>query len=802
MTGTVGNAGRSAKVALTIGLSGAAVLVDAFAPTLFFGHSLVLGLVPYLVGTRLVGPHPALVILAAATVTLMIKWHQPFSGLLIALEGVLVAGAWRRRVNPLFADFGYWVLIGTPLSWVLYNYVHPIPQPSLDHALFVQPANGLIAVWLAYLVIEQLPPAPGWNRDGSSSSFQAVLLRRYLVFGTLPVLVGGLLAARTFEERALSEARSNLEATARDLAAQVAQHVAGGMSLIERLADRQIGTNGFTHADRLGRELAQARSQGGFFLTVLAADARGTLVAGANPAGTALPGAPGSRISIADRDYFSVPMTSGRSYVSGVFRGRGFGSDLLVALSTPVISQEGARIGIIEGSMAVDDLLSALERPGGTAGLRLLLTDDALQVVIARGFSYPPLSSLEGRPLGRLVSESPPDARRYIDKDARHPVAYLSMTTAVPGTTWDLTVQREWRDVIRPVIHVYSWILLVTVLTALIASLFAAWSVRDLVEAWQALSRFSVAPAGRAGLLEGFSQQRRLPLEFRDVMARLEEMSRRLESETRQREELLRELESRVRERTRELEGAMQAARAAERAKGAFLATVTHELRTPLTAIINGTRILKVSCKEPTALVGRTLETLEKSGQVLMTVISDVLDYSKLKAGAVTIDVLRFQPAAVLADVAAILEPAARRAGLDFSVRQSTAEELAWEGDPHRLRQVLLNLAGNAVKFTGAGSVGISCRIEGEGASARLWFDVTDTGPGIPPDRQMVIFEPFVQLETDRVMSQAGTGLGLSICRRLVEAMGGGITVDSEVGRGSRFSFWIPRTPPGSAPAI
>lgn len=785
---------------LTAVLCGLAVYADWFAPGVFFGHSLVLGMVFYLVGVRLVGPYAALAVLAAGTFTLTTKWQQPFTALLIALEGLAVAGAWRRRINPLLADVAYWTVLGTPLSWFLYRHVVVIPDPSFMQALVLQPANGLIAVWLSYLVIEQLPAAPGWERPESAGTFRAVLLRRYLMFGTLPVLIGGLLAARTFEQRALSEAQANLDATTRNLAAQVARHVAGGLGVIERLAARHAEENWFTDRARLNAELAAARASAGDFLSLIAVDPRGNVVAGASATGILPANTADASVNVADRDYFREPMASARSHVSGVFRGRGFGRDLLVAVSAPVISRSGEPLGVIEGSMTVESILALLQRQAENHGMRLLLTDRRVRVITGRGFPHGPLEHLDTLPLGRLIGARTPRPTRFNGDSAERPVTYLSMSLQVPGLDWTLTVQREWRDVIRPVVNVYGWILLVTLATALIASLSATWSVRDLLAGWQALIQFSLAPAGHGALLEDSSRLRRLPLEFRDVMRRLAEMARRLDSETRKREQLLRELESRVQERTRELEQALVAAKSADRAKGAFLATVTHELRTPLTSIITGTRLLRMGWKDRNDVVERTLSTLEKSSQVLMSVISDVLDYSKLEAGVIHLEVTRFRPADILGDVTAILEPAARKADLELRVAPGLPPDLEWNGDVPRLRQVLLNLAGNAVKFTNGPAVEIACQTGGEGPAARLWFHVTDQGPGIPADRQEAIFEPFVQLETNQVMSQAGTGLGLSICRRLVQAMGGDLALDSEVGRGSRFSFWIPREPPVNRP--
>jgi signal transduction histidine kinase len=180
-----------------------------------------------------------------------------------------------------------------------------------------------------------------------------------------------------------------------------------------------------------------------------------------------------------------------------------------------------------------------------------------------------------------------------------------------------------------------------------------------------------------------------------------------------------------------------------------------------------------------------------------MSVISDVLDYSKLEAGGLVVEAAPFRPAEVIADVTAILDPAAIRGTIALHCETRFPADLVWVGDMQRVKQVLLNLAGNAIKFTPAGSVTIASWLHADTSDgvSRLHFAVTDTGPGIPQDRLDSIFQPFVQLETNRVTSKAGTGLGLSICRRLVELMGGKITATSELGQGSNFEFWVPARP-------
>lgn len=267
-------------------------------------------------------------------------------------------------------------------------------------------------------------------------------------------------------------------------------------------------------------------------------------------------------------------------------------------------------------------------------------------------------------------------------------------------------------------------------------------------------------------------------------------MTDRLKSERAEREQLLVELESRVRARTEELQAALVAAQAADKAKSSFLATMSHELRTPLTSIITSTALLKMSPTARTGVEDRTIQTLEKSSQVLMSVISNVLDFSKLESGAVRVNHESFRPATVVRDVVTIFAPTAKQAGLSFDIEINHPPAFQWQGDEALVRQVLINLAGNAVKFTAKGVVKISTRVT-HGTAPRLYFSVQDSGRGIPPERLNSIFEPFIQLKQDRILSQTGTGLGLPISRKLVQAMGGEIAVSSQSGEGSTLEFWI-----------
>ncbi|MFM8336919.1 MAG: hypothetical protein ACKODK_15285, partial [Opitutaceae bacterium] len=266
-----------------IALTALAILTNAFAPKLFSGHSLVLGVVFYWIAVPFVGPLPALLTLAAAMATLAVKWGQPFSALLMALEGLAVSFAWRRGRNPLLADLAFWALIGTPSSWFLYHHVFPIPQPSLDQALWVQPINGLLAVWIAFLALDQISiPGTGSFRR-LEQSFRTVLLQRYVAFGTFPVVVATLIAVGSFEKRSVEEASGNLQAAANSLAEAVERRISGVKVILRNLTNLLQRVEGPIESAELQRYLDSLLSRSERFGLLLAVDTNGRVIASAPP---------------------------------------------------------------------------------------------------------------------------------------------------------------------------------------------------------------------------------------------------------------------------------------------------------------------------------------------------------------------------------------------------------------------------------------------------------------------------------------------------------------------------------------
>jgi len=243
-----------------------------------------------------------------------------------------------------------------------------------------------------------------------------------------------------------------------------------------------------------------------------------------------------------------------------------------------------------------------------------------------------------------------------------------------------------------------------------------------------------------------------------------------------------------LKEKAEELEKARLAAEASNRAKGEFLANISHELRTPMNGVIGMTELTLASDLNPQQR--DDLETVKSSAESLLRLLNDLLDYSKIDAGKIELENISFSLRHTIDTALKPLAILARRKGLEFQWRTPDEIPDLLIGDPERLRQILVNLAGNAVKFTEHGSVRVSVELAGGSSTGvELQFTIADTGIGVPADKREIIFEPFSQADGSTTRRFGGSGLGLTISARLAQMIGGRIWMESELGSGSSFFF-------------
>lgn len=470
-----------------------------------------------------------------------------------------------------------------------------------------------------------------------------------------------------------------------------------------------------------------------------------------------------------------------------------------VDASAPVIGRDGTLLGVlgahVSWSWAKEIRASVFAEGGGAKGVELLVysRDGALLLAPEGGKAPEQIDIWNGRPDVELLGDG------YIVRASRSD-GYRSYG----GVGWWVIARQPVAAALAPVTSLRDQFLLIGLMVTL-AYMAIGWLAANVVaRPLERLARWAGAfaagaPEERAPTFDGCREASVLAEALTRAFAGLSAGKAELQVANTT-------LERKVDDRTRALATAKDQALAATRAKSDFLATMSHELRTPLHSISGTTQMLRDG-GGLTADQMRRLDLIETASAALLQVIGDVLDFSKLEAGRLEIDPAPFTLAGLVEQSALIVGPAAQAKGLAIRVEIAADAPARVVGDEARLRQVLLNLLNNAVKFSAKGEIVLRVATEaggeGEGeGTAGLRFSVADEGVGIAPETRARLFTRFTQADATTSRQYGGTGLGLAISRHLVEAMGGRIDVDSEPGCGSTFWFAVALpVAPAEAPA-
>jgi len=718
----------------------------------------------------------------------------PFGFAILVGEAIAISSMTRRGMQPALAEVVYWALAGVPLSIFVYVWRLHYASPICWVLIVTYPLNGFLNAILAQFLNSLLPA-----KDAPRLTLRAHLSQRFVLVATIPLMILTIATGRLYVTRQASDARQRMEEAAGrvrdDIDSVVLRHQSGVTALGGVLS--AIDTR---NRASLEQRLALVHNAYPDLQSLTVIGRPGTVL------GTSPQVSDDSTIfgmgRIQDREYYRRTVSTGKPVISGVTWDR-FHGEPVIYVTAPWSAADGRVAGAVVGALRISAFHFAHHQ--GLKDLAGIIVDEVGQVVHATGEQgYTPLQSLQDSPILQAAGDARGLATFQIDDtDASGSrIRYLVASDTSTLTGWRVFLKEAAAEVFlqTEVSYLMASLCLLAVFTlSLVLARILSFSVtrplETLLTAFQRFSKDSSRSMDVSVRPDAPHEVAAVVSDFTRVAGRLSESYTQLQSALADREQLNEELKTvmagldrKVAERTAELHTAKARAEQANRAKSEFLANMSHEIRTPINGVLGMLHLMKDSGL--TTQQAEDLKIATTSAETLLAVINDILDFSKVEAGRVDLEQAQFSIRDCTHNVMSIMDLPARAKDLRLTSSVADAIPQTLVGDRNRLQQVLLNLVSNAIKFTASGSVHLSVApAAAPSPGCGVAFSVSDTGIGIAPEQQAIIFEPFRQADGSVNRKYGGTGLGLAICSRLIQLMGGELTVRSEPGRGSTFSF-------------
>jgi signal transduction histidine kinase/ActR/RegA family two-component response regulator len=739
-------------------------------------------------------------------------WHGIVATLLAALPGtvppvllafriveaLIVGVAARRGHSPLLV--GGLILFALGVVLGIAPELFGLPSAGAnDWARAMQMLlNRMVALAIATLIAATVTRGLWQNRGSHPRRLRTYAFHGFVLVALSPVIILSAAIGQLLAGQQEAEGTSQLTAIATARRDRIQEFIESHVSIVETLASALSREGDLVRRQTLIDSYPRFHST---FDHITIVDRRGMVLESTRD----LPADSELRVrGVSDREYFKVATATKRTAISDVIASRIDVMTPTVVIAAPYFDQQGELAGVACGILSLEYFTRLVRQNGSMPDLTVTILDQRNRVIIASEETHRSgLDDLSADPaLG-----SPGLVRAGVYGYARRPSGgrkdFLAALADVPGTGWRVLVEIPVLGLRLQSTRYYALTLGLIALalagTVLVAHRLSSAVTRPLEELVTIVRNVTAqnapAPAAPSSPL---TEVATLIEDVNTMQCRLNESYEQLRQALNQREQIngklqlmTADLDRKVRERTSELLAAKRVAEEASRAKSEFLANMSHEIRTPMNGIIGMTDLALMTPLSETQ--HDYLQTVRNSAESLLVIINDILDFSKIEAGKLEIAAVDFSLRTLVGDT---LKPMAIRAAekqlrLTLDVNAGVPDAIV--GDPIRLRQVLVNLVANALKFTDAGEILVRIVHEDEpdGAHVTLHVSVVDTGIGIPADKQVAIFQAFTQADGSTTRVYGGTGLGLTISGQLVSLMGGQIQVESTPGRGSAFYFSI-----------
>ncbi|MFT6734868.1 MAG: signal transduction histidine kinase/CheY-like chemotaxis protein [Polaribacter sp.] len=773
---------RTIFVTLILSLSGIIINLFFLVP-LYTNLVLHLGMVSSVIALYVLGLRWALIVSILVNLPLFLTIESYLLLVLPVVEISFVGLFVRKKLSIIYADMLFWVFLGMPVVYTAFLTNNPTSVDFAFSVALTQMINGLLYFSIATVITPFIPNT--WKNNSEKEpllKLRQILQSRIVTALVATSILVGIISAGISARLQEKSLNNSLITQSEQIAFITDDYIEQYKSKIRFLAD--LSKSFSITQEQFYDVVTSIQSNNHGFISMLVTDEKGLVKYAAPDSFNKMLKIDINTVNVSDRSYFIQAMESSDLFLSDVFIGRGFGNDVIVAISAPIEKYATSKpIGVIEGSLNLNELKVIEERVLLDTDTSMLLIDDNNKVIYASSeLSIKHLTDFNLKETKKTYQSSI-SIGEFKTEQGKLELFYKSTFLA---NGWKVIVFKKPASLLKVFETNFIFVILATLIFSFLGNFIAKNITHIVVKPIEKITHYYHASDDFKDLPNTLSSENSYE-SFQLGKAIIQ--AQKLQNSFNEK------LTTTVAEKTLNLSNinkklviAKNSAQQSEKAKSEFLANMSHEIRTPMNGIIG--MLLLLSHSRLDEEQKRRIGLAKQSADSLLTLINNILDLSKIEAKKIKLESIDFDLVDLLSGVTESFALSMDLEKVDLNIDLNEISITHVKGDPTRLRQVILNLLSNAIKFTESGEISIIAKLhKTSDEQYQFQCDVEDTGIGIPQEKLKNVFSNFSQVDSSTTRIYGGSGLGLSIVKQICQLMNGDVSVTSKYGYGSCFSF-------------